>query len=77
MKEFFFEENFLMKKKAITVIIPKLPPTAMTKTKIKSRQSLRGITLYKEDDDCLSLNKKFLNMHAADSSTTSVCTRAV
>jgi hypothetical protein len=65
-----------MKKKAIVVIRPKLS-TAMTKTKIKSRKSLRGITLDKEEDDCLSLNKNFLNRHAVDSSTTSVCTRAV
>jgi len=61
-----------MKKKAIIVIRPKFP-NAMTKTKIKSRQYLRGITLDKEEDECLSLNKKFLNRHIADSSTANVC----
>jgi hypothetical protein len=70
------EEKFLMKKKAITVIRPKLS-TAMTKTKIKSRKSLRGINLDREEDECLSLNNFFLNRHVADNSTTNVCTRDV
>ena len=65
-----------MKKKAISVTKPKLL-TTMTEAKMKSRKFLRGINLDKEEDDYLSLHKNFLNSHAADSSTASMCTWVV
>ena len=65
-----------MKNKSIVVIRSKLL-TYMTKTKIKSRQFVRGITPDKEEDDCLSLNKYFLNRHASNSSTAILCTHVV